>query len=154
MRLVIACMGVIVFGCGGAPKKTERLMGAVRGYNENLRWQRVTEAATHILPKERDLFLDERADLEKELRIDDFEVARVTLGKSGNRAIVHVKYTWHMDNRGIVHTTTAAQLWELRGRRWWLAEERRVRGKTMPGVPEPPKKGQKHKKRPRSAHVR
>jgi hypothetical protein len=97
------------------------------------------------------LFLDERENLEKELRIDDYQVARVTMGKDGDRAVVHVKYTWHMDNRGIVHTTTAAQLWERRGSRWWLADERRVRGKKMPGVPEP---ARKHKKRPRSARVR
>jgi hypothetical protein len=140
MRFAIICIGAVWMACGHAPKTTEKLMGAVRGYNEDLRWHRITAAASHIPPKERELFLDERDDLEKELRIDDYEVGRVALGKKGDRAVVHVRYTWHMDNRGIVHTTIAAQLWERRGSRWWMAEERRVRGKTMPGVPEPAKK--------------
>lgn len=119
-------------------KRTEDFMSSVRTYNNGVRWQRYTHAARHIDQDERDAFLDERQDLEKEVLISGWEILRVDYGDDQRRsADVHVRYTWHLDSEGIVHETTAVQSWELRGKRWLLAEETRSRGERMPGIAEP-----------------
>ncbi len=124
-------------GCGPRAGSSDPMMSAVRGYNENIRWRRFPEAATRIPHAQRDPFLDERESLDDDLRVDDYEIKRVKMGQNKRSARVQIRYTWHRDSRGLVHKTTALQQWErLRGR-WFLAQERRVRGKTMPGLAEP-----------------
>jgi hypothetical protein len=51
---------------------------------------------------------------------------------------VHIKFTWHLDSRGVVHTTHTVQSWQLQGTGWVLAGERHLRGEPMPGVPPRP----------------
>jgi len=128
--------------CRTPAQRREDFGNAVRMYNEGVRWQRWSHAAAYIPAAERPDFVDERADLEKELRIDDFEVLRQDLAVGGQRATVRVRYTWHLDREGIVHETTATQGWEQRGRRWYMVEERRARGPEMPGVAEPVEVGE------------
>jgi len=136
----IAIAVLVMSACAGRAQRTTGFMSAVRAYNDGLRWDRLTSAASFIPPAEREEFLDEWEELEDELCIDDFEITRVKFGERQNRAFVHIKYTWHLDSKGIVHTTTSKQSWERRGSRWRMAEERRLRGESMPGVPDPPKK--------------
>jgi hypothetical protein len=132
--LILLVLGA---GCRTPAQKREEFGNAVRMYNEGVRWQRFDHAAAYIPSAERGDFIDERVDLEKELRIDDFEILRSDLEGSGHRAKVRVRYTWHMDREGIVHETSASQSWELRGQRWLMVEERRVRGPSMPGLVDP-----------------
>ena len=127
---------VMAVGCATGARKRQSFMDAVRGYNDGLRWQRHTHAAAFIPPAERGDFVDERAELSEDLRIDDYEVSRVRLDGEGNRAKVQVVYTWHRDSRGLVYRTTTLQEWERHGKLWQMVEESRVRGETMPGVPE------------------
>jgi len=124
--------------CATSGQQRQSFMGAVRGYNDDVRWQRPTHAAAFIPPAERDDFVDEREELSEDLRIDDYELSRVRMDRAGNRAEVQVKYTWHRDSKGLVHDTTTLQKWERRGKLWQLTEETRLRGEEMPGVPEPP----------------
>lgn len=119
-------------------KRTENFMTSVRTYNEGVRWQRYTHAARHLSAAERNSFLEERHDLDDDMRISGWEILRVDYQDAERRgADVHVRYTWHLDSEGIVRETTAVQTWELRGKRWLLADEVRVRGPAMPGVGEP-----------------
>ncbi len=112
-------------------------MDDVRGYSEGLRWQKYPQAAVRIPPAEREEFLDEQDELETDLRIGDYEITRLRVDKSKNRASVRIRWTWHRDSEGIVHTTTSHQTWQRRGKRWLMVEERRLKGEAMPGVPEP-----------------
>ena len=130
-------IAAVVVGCGGGQKAQTQVMHSVRGYNDAMRWQRLPTAAGFIAPAEREAFLDEHEELAEELRIDYYEIARMK-PSGGNRAEVQVKYTWHLDNVGVVNDTTTLQHWERHGKRWVLAEEHRVRGDEMPGVAEPP----------------
>jgi hypothetical protein len=111
-------------------------MTAVRTYNEAVRWQRYPAAAAKLMPAERDDFLDERDALAEDLRITDYDVIRVRTAKSALRAAIQIKYTWFLDSRSIVHETHAVQDWELHGNVWIMADERRLRGEKMPGLPE------------------
>ena len=126
---------LVSVGCGSA-QKTESLDRGVRRYHEGLRWSRFSGSAMHIPPRERGDFLDERAEIEDDLHIDMYEIRRLE-ANADQRARVDIEYTWHLDSKGIVHTTTARQLWRRHGDRWLLVEERRLRGEPMPGVPEP-----------------
>jgi len=136
--ILLTTTWILVVACGSSVQQRQHFMGAVRGYNDGLRWRRHTHASAFIPPAERDEFMNEREELSDDLRIDDYELSRVRLGKRGNRAKVQVKYTWHQDSVGTVHKTTTEQKWERHGKSWQLVEELRLRGEEMPGVAEPP----------------
>jgi hypothetical protein len=122
--------------CGGVQQRADDLMDSVRGYNEGVRWNRYETAAAAVPPKERDQFIEEREDLEKELHISDYDVVRV--GGAPNRtAHIEVKYTWFKDSEGIVRETRAIQTWERHGKAWMIVDERRTHGPEMPGLREP-----------------
>ena len=129
----LVVVALVAGGCGGSAKRASDFFHDMRGYNDGIRWRNHQQALTRIPHAERDDFLDERYELEEELRIGDYEVVRVKFA-SDQKAEVQVRYSWHLDSRGIVHTTTTRQQWERRGKQWWMVEEVRVRGETMPGV--------------------
>lgn len=123
--------------CGGSAKRSSDLLYDVRAFNEGLRWEKLPQAAVRIHPSEREAFLDEREQLQEELRIDDFEITRLNmLGKRQDVAKVQIKWTWHMDSLGLVHTTTSKQEWRRFGDRWIMLGEEHAWGDLMPGVPE------------------
>jgi len=137
--MLIVALGLVAPACVSRADRAENFMVSMRGYNDGVRWQRFANAASAVPAAERDDFLDERADLEKELRIDDWELLRVHYeGAQLQRAEVRVRYTWHLDRVGTVNETTTVQSWERRGKHWVIAEEVRATGPEMPGVSEPP----------------
>lgn len=132
-------LGALAISCGNANLKSRtQLRDDVRSYNDGIRWRNLPASSMLIPPKERDAFLEEREEVDEELRIGDYEVKRVRYNDARTRALVHVKWTWHMDNEGIVRDTTSRQLWKRYGKQWLMVEEFRVRGDEMPGIPEPP----------------
>jgi len=135
MRRILVAAALVLVGCGGAPKSGDDLMVSVRTYNEGVRWERLTAAASRVPPAEREDFVDERDELAEDLKITDWEVKRVA-DSGKDRAFVHVKYTWYLDDQGIVHETHAKQSWERKGKAWLIVDERRTRGEEMPGLPE------------------
>ncbi len=136
MRIwMLAVVGLTLSACGGAAKRSHDLKYDVRLYNEGVRWANLPQAAVRILPSAREDFLNEREELEEELRIDDFEIMRLkTEGESQETATVQVKWTWHMDREGIVRTTTSRQAWRRYGSRWIMLKEAHLRGYEMPGI--------------------
>jgi hypothetical protein len=136
MKTLVISIAIAVAACGGMQQHTDDLMEAVRGYNEGVRWERYTMAASHVPGKERDQFIEDREDLEKELHISDYEVVRVGAAR-GNAATIEVKYTWFKDSEGVVRETRALQSWERHGKLWMIVDERRVKGPEMPGLREP-----------------
>ena len=111
------------------------MMYDIRAYNEGLRWDKLPQSAVRIPPAERDAFLDEREQLQDELRIDDFDITRLkTEGETKDRADVQIRWVWHMDREGIVKETTSKQSWKRHGSRWLMLHEVFVRGDEMPGL--------------------
>jgi hypothetical protein len=53
-------------------------------------------------------------------------------------AQVQVKMSWYLDSEGTLKETSAVQTWERHGKEWWVIEEKRLRGKVMPGLREDP----------------
>ena len=127
----------VLASCGGAQQRTDDLLEAVRMYNDGVRWDRFPMAATRVPAKEREQFLDDREDLEKDLHISDYELVRVGSAK-GENARIEVKYTWFKESEGVVRETRAVQTWERHGKTWMIVEEHRVKGPEMPGLAEPP----------------
>lgn len=151
-----------LLACGSSAKQSADLLYDVRAFNEGLRWKKLPQAAVRIHPSEREAFLDEREQLQEELRIDDFEITRLKLtGKQQNTAKVQIKWTWHMDSIGLVHTTTSKQEWRRFGERWIMLGEAHAWGDLMPGVPEEVKdeeevkdsEGKKHPAKPESQDI-
>jgi len=137
VALLISFALVTTAGCGAGQRRTENLMEDVRGFNQGIRWNKHPQAALRIPPKEREDFLDEREELEDDLRISDFEIQRVRYNKARTKASVNVRWEWLLDSRGILHKSTTNQKWRLHGKRWLMIEEKLVRGEPMPGVADP-----------------
>lgn len=136
MRIwMLVAAALTITACGGSAKRSHDLQYDVRLFNEGVRWVNLPQAAVRILPSEREEFLNEREELEEELRIDDFEIMRLkTEGTDQERATVQIKWTWHMDREGVVRTTTSRQAWRRYGSRWIMTKEARLRGDEMPGI--------------------
>lgn len=136
-RIFLLAVALALASCGSHSKRAAPLLDDVRGYHDGVRWAYFAQAAVRLPGPERDAFIEEREDLADDLRIADYEITRVRYAAGKMAADVDVKYTWHLDSRGIVHTTTAREKWERRGKRWVLLEEERRRGEPMPGLAEP-----------------
>lgn len=140
----VACLALALAlslaGCFGATRVAvaEDLEDEVRGYLEGYRWRRYDDAVARIVPERREAFLDRAEALEKELLIDDYEILRLKLRREAEAALVQVRYTWHLDSRGVVQETVVEQHWTRKGKHWFLLGEKRMRGDDMPAVLEPP----------------
>jgi hypothetical protein len=126
-----------LFAACHSAKSGETLAESIRAYNEGVRWSRYDAAAVHVPPKERSTFVDESDERSKDLRITDYEIVRVDQ-KSDKLAQVQVKMSWYLDSEGTLKETSAVQTWERHGKTWWVVEEKRLRGKEMPGLRERP----------------
>jgi hypothetical protein len=133
-----SCLVIVsLFAACRSPKAGETLAESVRAYNEGVRWERYANAAIHVPPAERSEFVDELDQRSKDLRITDYEIIRVDQ-KSDKMAQVQVKMSWYLDSEGTLKETSAVQTWERHGKEWWVIEEKRLRGKEMPGLREDP----------------
>jgi hypothetical protein len=122
--------------CGGIPKGGEMLTESIRGYNEDLRWERFESASSFLPRTQRATRVDEWDDRAHELKITGFDVVKVD--RRGEReARVQVKLEWYRSSDNTVHETHAVQTWERQGRAWVVVDEARLRGPEMPGLPEP-----------------
>lgn len=134
--LTLAALSGLV-ACGSSQAKTTNLLDEIHAYNDGVRWRQYPKAAARIHPKERSAFIEEINALEEELKISDWELIHIDYGGKKDKATVLVRYTWHLDSKGIVHTTSTRQIWKLHGKKWLVTEELRTRGEEMPGIDEP-----------------
>jgi len=118
--------------CASTGQKSDKeLMTDVREFQEGLRWRNYDQAADHVHAAARVRFLDAHDELDGDLRIDDYEVMRVTL--TGEfEATVRVKYTWHLDSVGRVHESTYDQDWHRQGKVWRVVATRQKSGEPLP----------------------
>ena len=130
-RLVLAM--IVATGCSAAQKDTETLTESIRVFNEGVRWQRYSVAATAIPPRDRAKFVDEMDERSNDLKITDYEIVKVD-GAGAKAAKVQVKISWYTDREGTLHETHALQSWERHGKEWWMMDAVRVRGDEMPGL--------------------
>ncbi len=130
MRLLWAC-AVLLAACGAGQKRGEDLLTDVRTFQEGLRWRRYDDAAERIPPASRARFLDAHDELDTDLRIDDYEVLRVTT-EGEQKARIRVRYTWHLDSVGSVHDTTIDESWERQGKTWRIVGWEQRTGVPMP----------------------
>ena len=137
-RLVVLVVGVTISCSASSPSKSEDLMTAVRGYNDGLRWHNPPAAAGYLPTNIRRGFLKEREELAEDLKISDYEIARLEyVDSKGFDAAVDIRWDWYSDRKGVVHNTTTEQTWKRFGKRWLMIKELRVRGEPMPGMNEP-----------------
>ncbi|MCX5741819.1 MAG: hypothetical protein NT062_04880 [Proteobacteria bacterium] len=134
----IFLVGILLSGCGGAPKPMEALGDTVRAYNEGVRWERFALAANALPPRQRATFIDEWDERSHDLKISDYEVVKVEpTGKTSMEAKVQIKRSWYLTSEGTLRETQSIQTWERHGKDWYLVDDTRLRGPEMPGVTEP-----------------
>jgi hypothetical protein len=127
----VLALGALL-GCAGMAKPTEDLMYDLRAFQDGLRWRKYEQAAQYVPPAARDRFLDAHDEVDADLRIDDYELERVKLDEGQLRALVRVKYTWHLDSVGAVHDTVVDERWEKEGKAWRIVASEHRRGEPMP----------------------
>jgi hypothetical protein len=127
---------LVIASCGGVPQNTDTLGDSIRGYNDGVRWGRYGVAASKVPPRERAAFVEDMDERAEHVKITDYDIVDVA-AKSSREARVRIKISWYSDEEGTVHETHAVQTWERQGKLWFMVQEERVRGKEMPGLPEP-----------------
>jgi hypothetical protein len=125
---VVVCLA----SCGGAQKQNEDLLEHVRQFQEGIRWRKYDIAAEYLPARARERFIDTHDEIDKDLRIDDYELERVKVTDEHTRALVQVKFTWHLESRGIVHDTVLEESWERHGKIWRVIASRHKHGAQMP----------------------
>jgi hypothetical protein len=126
---------LVLSGCAASgQQQLENLLDCSKRYEEGLRWGRHEDAASVRLPRDREQFLDERDQLAEDLRIDGYEVMRVHMGKDKKTARLTVKYSWFMDDEGVLRETVVDEFWVLKGSEWLIEREHKKRGDDMPGI--------------------
>lgn len=139
MRAVL--IAVVGFACGlacGAPqvRSENDLAESIRQFNEGVRWERFSAAATSIPPPQRSQFVDEMDQRASDLKITDFEIVNVA-PRGSDEAHAQIKLSWYKASEGTVHETHAIQTWERHGKVWWMVDVTRLRGAEMPGLSDP-----------------
>ncbi len=133
MRRVSLVWLVLLCACSASAKSAqEDLLEGVRDFQEGLRWRNYDQAAHRVPAASRERFLDAHEELDDDLRIDDYEIERVTVEKDRDRAMVRVSYTWHLDTVGTVHETTVDEAWERQGKVWRIVSATYRRGEPLP----------------------
>jgi hypothetical protein len=122
--------------CAGMSPQSETLSDTIRAYNDGIRWERYSNAAVYVPPKQRAQFVDDWDQRSKDLRITDYDVVKVDQ-RSTREARVEIKVEWYRVSEGTVRETRALQTWERHGKAWLVVDEERVRGAEMPGLAEP-----------------
>jgi hypothetical protein len=135
MRAVL--ITVLVLACGAPQVRSENdLSESIRQFNEGIRWERFSVAATSIPPPQRSQFVDEMDQRASDLKITDYEIVNVT-PRGSDEAHVQIKLSWYKATEGTVHETHAIQTWERHGKTWLMVDETRLRGTEMPGLADP-----------------
>jgi hypothetical protein len=134
MRAVL--ITVVFFACGAQVRSENDLSESIRTFNEGVRWERFSSAATSIPPPQRSQFVDEMDQRASDLKITDYEIVNV-VPRGDREARVQIKLSWYRVSEGTVRETHAIQTWERHGKIWLMVEESRLRGAEMPGLPDP-----------------
>jgi hypothetical protein len=141
MRRLLIVSAVVLVGCiaGMGYSTVDQVTNAAREYNNDVRWGRYEQAATHVPSDRRARFVEKRTQLDDELEIADFELVNIVIDKKKETASARVDYTWLLKERGIVEKTTTRQSWERRDGVWVVAEEVRLKGAPLSLFDEAPR---------------
>jgi hypothetical protein len=124
---------LLAAGCSASARSAnEDLVTDVREFQEGLRWRSYDRAAGHVPAHRREQFLDAHEELDRDLRIVDYELERVTIERDGRHAVVRVRFTWHLESVGRVHETTVDERWERQGKVWRIVGAAHRRGEPLP----------------------
>lgn len=128
---------LIALGCMTPTQRREDdLIRDARMFNDDFRWGRWDALGQSMPPDENALFQDRKNLIDGELVIVDYEVTSVRFGQPSETATVEVRMEWYKKNDPSVRQATLQQRWELRGGRWMMMRQRRLRGDRFPLVPE------------------
>lgn len=129
-----ALITVLFLACGAPQVRSENdLAASIQQFNEGVRWERFSAAATSIPPAWRSQFVDDMDQRASDLKITDYEIINVA-PRGDREARAQIKLSWYRASEGTVHETHAIQTWERHGKVWWMVDETRLRGAEMPGL--------------------
>ena len=141
MNRGVALVVSLLAGVAGCLTPTQRreddLMREARTWNDDFRWERWDIVGQSMTPEENALFQARKNLVDADLVIADYEVTSVRFLQNSQAAIVDVTLQWYKKSDPTLRQAAMQQRWELRGGRWMMIKQRRVRGDRFPLVPEP-----------------
>lgn len=134
---LVVVLGLMVLGCmTPTQRRQDDLIRDARMFNDDFRWGRWDVLGQSMPPEENALFQERKNLVDADLVIVDYEVTSVHFGDSSEAATVEVHMEWYKKSDPSVRQATLQQRWELRGGRWMMMRQRRLRGDRFPLVPE------------------
>ena len=103
-----ALLAILMLGCGASLHDQPDLSESVRLFNEGVRWERFTAAASALPPRDRAQFVDDMDQRSGDVKITEYEVLRVD-PRGAREARVQVKLSWYKTSEGTIHETHAVQ---------------------------------------------
>ena len=140
--LALAALGLALLGLlsGCAPpgnSKADRLLDEVNAFNNAVRWDRREEAMLRLPAGSRSAFLDRLEEIEKDIRIDDWELDRAQVDWKKGQARFRVHFMWHSERDALVRKTYVEQRWRRMGKKWLMTRTVTRVGEPVPSF-EPP----------------
>jgi hypothetical protein len=130
-------LGLTLVGCmTPGQRRQDDLIRDARMFNDDFRWGRWDVLGQSMPAEENALFQARKNLVDAELVIVDYEVTSVHFGEQAETATVEVHMEWYKKSDPSVRQATLQQRWELRGGRWMMMRQRRLRGDRFPLVPE------------------
>lgn len=126
-RSLQCVFGMMLSACGAMPKSGETLMESVQTFNDGVRWERYTVAASRVDATLRAAFLQQAEADSNDVKIAEYDVLGVE-GAQGDKATVAIKLKWYRESQGTVQSTQLQQRWVRSGRVWLLREQTWLKG--------------------------
>jgi hypothetical protein len=129
-RFVLAVtVSFALSGCALASQsKPARAQETALELNLNARFGRMELAAEHVAPAARDAFFDKRKGWGTSIRVADYDMTGLRMGKNDEDCETFVRVAWFRAAENDLHTTTLKQKWHDFKGDWKLTEESRIDG--------------------------
>jgi hypothetical protein len=131
-----AVLGLMLGCMTPSQHRQDDLIRDARTFNDDFRWGRWDVLGQSMPDDENALFQERKNLVDADLVIVDYEVTSVHFGEQAETATVEVHMEWYKKSDPSVRQVTLQQRWELRGGRWMMMRQRRLRGDRFPLVPE------------------
>ncbi len=128
LSAIVICLAMLT-GCPSVsgPSPSD-LRGQVDRFHHDLRWKYNNTVVKRVNPEFAEDFLDVLEDLNKDLKITDWDVRRVKIVEEKNEktgekkrvARLKVHLTYYLMPSTVLHDENVKQVWEEQGGRWFL----------------------------------
>jgi hypothetical protein len=121
--IALAALSCALCGCQSKPQERANLGFSVQTYHQHLRWGRYQQAASFLVPEERNAFLGRHDELGDDYKVMNVEIRHLAPEADPNEASAEVIIEWVREPDMVVHKDKRTQTWVLREGAWLLERD-------------------------------